>query len=115
MADKWPGYFSDQLLKIKEECELSKPLKTDEPLLYAQMRFDQVQLALAARLEWHRNKQLYQATIKPWLDEAFQIAEKLEAYQFLETIKNVVQRHRNQTLRHYEMPRALEELYSSKQ
>ena len=101
------AYFSQELASVTQKCERVLASLRDEPLLFAQMRFDLAQLALAARHEWSQNPTLYQATIKPCLDDAFRIATEMETYTFLGTIQLVVAKYKNSVLRSYEIPREL--------
>lgn len=101
--------FGAQLEKIDEECSRVMPSEEQEPILFAQMRFDQAQLALAARIEWTENLELYQSKIRPFLDAALRAAEKHENYAFLDTIYSVVYKRLNNALRPNLRPRTLAE------
>ena len=98
------AYYSKALRSVAQECDQALPSEINEPLLFGQMRFDQAQLALEARIEWDQNPELYSATLKPWLDDACRIAQKLEAYKLLNVIQKEVNKHRNGALRQYEVP-----------
>jgi len=73
------GGFGRQLKKMRDECADVAPKKNEEPLLYAQMRADQVSAALVARYEWIGNSSLFQATVQPWLISAETLADRVEA------------------------------------
>lgn len=109
------SYFSKEIASISKECDRILPSDVEEPLFFAQMRFDQAQLALSARIEWSQNSELYQAKLKPWLNDAFNISENLEAYKQMEVILKVINQYRGDILRQYEVPRPLIHPISSRQ
>ena len=70
--------FGQALTSVAQECEGALAFLREEPLLFAQIQFDMAQLALAARYAWSPHDTLYQAQIKPWLDNALPSPQSLK-------------------------------------
>lgn len=93
----------EQRLKLKD----IERLEPQEPLLVAQLRFDWIQLAFAARIRWRANHQIYVAELKPALDAAIGTASGMGAYRLLDTIFDALEGNKT-VLGLYERPNVLE-------